>query len=270
MTKPDGWGGDVFPAKNFVDGVGNTFVHTSCYTVPWIEVDLGKITTIDKIVILNRKDCCQNRIIGSTVSILDEDRAPVYISNAITVTAKSYTWLPSSPKVQIGDNLLVPENYSLSFNIYPMGTIRAWANVLHYTFTNSDSGRMPALMLYPNTLFLHVRFSTVNNLEEGLEIYNPLTANATTTVRVEAVGKMVSVYYNDTLQKSVLLQGNRMSGYADRYINNDPLFATAKATINKVEMKSITDFSDPLKTNTSLTIKTNDTWYSLQPCVSNM
>jgi hypothetical protein len=82
-----------------VDGIGNTFVHTSCQGVPWIEVDLGNTTRIDRIVVWNRKDVGQSRSIGSRLTILGEDRAPVYISNTITSTAKIYKWLPSSPAI---------------------------------------------------------------------------------------------------------------------------------------------------------------------------
>ena len=93
------WRRDEYPAKNLVDGIGNSFVHTSCHAIPWIEVDLGNTTTLDRIVVWNRKDNGQARILGARLTILSEDRAPVYISNTIDSTAKIYKWLPSSPQV---------------------------------------------------------------------------------------------------------------------------------------------------------------------------
>jgi len=100
-TKPDGFGGDVFPNRNFVDGRGDSFVHTSCNSVPWIQVDLGKTTTIYKVVVWNRNDCCQSRILGTKLTVLNEDQEFVYISNQINTTNQTYTWLPPDPNVKV-------------------------------------------------------------------------------------------------------------------------------------------------------------------------
>jgi hypothetical protein len=176
--------------------------------------------------------------------------------------------LPSSPAILTdGDYVLVPENYSLSFTIKPSGIIKTWTNVLLYTNNNGYSGRIPGILLFPNSLFMHIRFNTQKDWNEGLEIYNPLPLNATTTVRIEAIGKTVTVYFNDTLQRSVILQGSRISGYADRYVN-DPWTPSANAVVNNIDMKPITEFSDALQTSTSLTVKA-DTAYSLQPCLAD-
>jgi hypothetical protein len=97
VTKSSGYEGDIFPSQNFVNQKGlvhYNFVHSSCYDVPWIEVDLGSVVRIHKIVVWNRVDCCQSRIVGTTLSILDNDREKVYISNPIRTTNQSYTWLP--------------------------------------------------------------------------------------------------------------------------------------------------------------------------------
>jgi hypothetical protein len=76
VVKPDGWQGDVFPVRNFIDGSaggnGSSFVHTSCNNIPWIEVDLRQMVSIYKIVIVNRHDCCWPRILGTRLEIFDE------------------------------------------------------------------------------------------------------------------------------------------------------------------------------------------------------
>jgi hypothetical protein len=52
-----------------------------------------------RIVITNRRDCCQSRTIGAKLVILDDKRTPVYRSDAITETSSTYTWFPPSPNI---------------------------------------------------------------------------------------------------------------------------------------------------------------------------
>jgi hypothetical protein len=97
-----GYWGNIYPEVNFVNQKGNywgNFVHSSCGDVPWIEVDLGSTVRIHKIVVWNRADCCQSRILGTILSILDDNREKIYISNPIQTTNQSYTWLPPSGTV---------------------------------------------------------------------------------------------------------------------------------------------------------------------------
>ena len=94
-----GWGGsDWFPSRNFVDGIGLGFVHTSGNEIPWIQIDLGSEMPIYKIVIMNRGDCCKERILGSILSISNEKEV-VYTSNPISSTNTIYSWYPTKPDV---------------------------------------------------------------------------------------------------------------------------------------------------------------------------
>jgi hypothetical protein len=100
VTKPSGWGNpDVFPGKYFVDGVGNSFVHTSCGEVPWVMVDLGAIRPIYKIVLTNRRDCCLERVKGAVMMILDSQMKSVYQSSPILTVNQTYTFFPPSKNV---------------------------------------------------------------------------------------------------------------------------------------------------------------------------
>lgn len=99
VTKPSSWGNDYFPTRNFVDGVGNSFVHTSCGDVPWIEVDMGSITPMFRIVVTNRKDCCAERILGTKLVILNEKRERIYTSDPIAISSQTYTWFPPETAV---------------------------------------------------------------------------------------------------------------------------------------------------------------------------
>lgn len=92
------WGG-IFPEPNFVNGSGNTFVHSSCGDVPWVMVDLGAMTPIYKVFLTNRKDCCLERVIGTTMIILNDQMKPVYNSAPIISVNQTYTYFPPSTGV---------------------------------------------------------------------------------------------------------------------------------------------------------------------------
>ena len=106
VTKSSGYQGDMFPNRNFVDGNTNNFVHTSCYDVPWIIVDLnpnGPMVDIFKIVVFNRVDCCQSRVLGTVLEIYNAGGASaanrIYVSDPIRTTNHTYTWFPPSPAI---------------------------------------------------------------------------------------------------------------------------------------------------------------------------
>jgi hypothetical protein len=99
VRKSSGYFGDSFPNQNYVDGAGNAFVHSSCGDIPWIQVDLGSVKPIYKVVIVNRKDCCQSRIHGSKLIIYDGNGAPTYNSQEIVSINQTYTWFPPSTTV---------------------------------------------------------------------------------------------------------------------------------------------------------------------------
>jgi len=55
--------------------------NSACTASPsggWWEVDLGKLVNVKKIVIYNRPDCCQDRLNGTTVSVIDRNQNTVW------------------------------------------------------------------------------------------------------------------------------------------------------------------------------------------------
>jgi len=137
VTKSSGYQGDTYPSANFVNGRGDTFVHSSCYDVPWIQIDLGSPMSIYKIVVVNRKDCCQSRINGTTLYVLDNDSAPVYISNPITSTNTVYTWFPPSPTVFVDRSEDMPK-VERNRNIPPPGYSQGVCNPGYYDSTKGN------------------------------------------------------------------------------------------------------------------------------------
>jgi len=108
---------------HLVDGNKKNFAHTMGVTeteYDSIKIDLGATKKIKKIVVTNRKDCCQDRINGVKLEILDNTGENVKTSptinvaagttahNAYTLTFPANTWSgTSSPMdfVTIGDAL---------------------------------------------------------------------------------------------------------------------------------------------------------------------
>jgi len=79
------------PWANLTDGNFNNFAHTSGNGKSFIEVDLGAVKEIAKIVIMNRKSCCQDRLGGAKLVLLDGSRAnvkttPVIVSSKMKLT----------------------------------------------------------------------------------------------------------------------------------------------------------------------------------------
>lgn len=97
ITKSSGFGGDQFPVGNFVDGNNSNFVHTSCNDAPWIQLDFGRMIPISKIVLRNRQDCCQERINGLVLTILDNSNNVVYTANPISQTHMVITYTTNTP-----------------------------------------------------------------------------------------------------------------------------------------------------------------------------
>jgi len=91
-----------FSPNHIVNQRGNqwyNFAHTSGSDIPWLEVDLGAMTRIHKIVLWNRQDCCQSRILGMVLSVLNNEKEAVYLSNPIKTANQTYTWFPPNGEV---------------------------------------------------------------------------------------------------------------------------------------------------------------------------
>ena len=65
------YNGGAYPASNCVDGDMGTF----CVNEGpggWLEIDMGSLYPIGKIEVVNRLDCCSNRIVGASISTWTE------------------------------------------------------------------------------------------------------------------------------------------------------------------------------------------------------
>lgn len=92
----DGYG---FTGAEAVDGEPATFSHTGDGdTAPWWEVALPADYAIDSVTLLNRADCCAERLYNVVVTVLD-DGAPVWTSDTVNPVADTDT--PTSPGTSV-------------------------------------------------------------------------------------------------------------------------------------------------------------------------
>lgn len=140
VSKSSGYQGDMFPGRNFVDGdTGQTynFVHTSCGDVPWVQVDLGSMIDIHRVVVYNRVDCCQSRILGTVLQILNDQNELIYVSNPINSVNQNYTWFPPNSAIQVDQ----PEDMNLIVRDAP-GTW-SWADSVAQAKAAGKDARLP-------------------------------------------------------------------------------------------------------------------------------
>ena len=85
-----------------------------------------------------------------------------------------------------------------------------------------------------------MRVATKSNVNEGIDASTgSLPLNATTNVRVEAFGRALLLFFNNTFDSMVTVSADRFSGAATLYIS-DPWHIPASASIGSYQMKSIT------------------------------
>jgi hypothetical protein len=63
------YAGGKYPAKNALDGNPNTFTVSDIQVGGWWEVQFTQPYLIDRVRVLNRKDCCGDRLAGTMVFV---------------------------------------------------------------------------------------------------------------------------------------------------------------------------------------------------------
>ena len=82
-----------FPATNAIDGNFNNFAHTSNNMGSYIQLAFSSPVTIGKIIIGNRTDCCQVRMIGTSLQLFSTTPSSPDVANIpITDTRGTYTF----------------------------------------------------------------------------------------------------------------------------------------------------------------------------------
>jgi hypothetical protein len=88
VTQSSFFNASSFPAANLVDGNPATFAHTKTGDKEWIKITLASDMPITKIIIANRTDCCQDRMIGVVLTILNAANASVFTQTFTSALAE--------------------------------------------------------------------------------------------------------------------------------------------------------------------------------------
>ena len=94
-------------------------------------------------------------------------------------------------------------------------------------------------------------FATNKSVNEGISSsFSALPINCLTKVRVEAVGRDVHLYLNNTLDSAVQLSSERVFGDAILYVS-DPWHPAAVGSISSINMVPITSMTQAIVSHSS-------------------
>jgi hypothetical protein len=85
---------DYYNPSKLVDNNVNTLSHTDSTrgTQQSMSIDLTSPIAVSKLVIQNRRDCCQDRILGSTLELIGSNGSVVWSSQPISTVEQTYTF----------------------------------------------------------------------------------------------------------------------------------------------------------------------------------
>ena len=117
----------------------------------------------------------------------------------------------------------IPADWTLSFQITPLGISSGWTNVLWFMDKDTTAdvlprSRMIAIWFHPGTTQLHVRIGTDVDWNAGVDPTATLPLNAATVVKIEAFGQTVRISFNNQEVASAVLSGTRLSGFAHLFV----------------------------------------------------
>ena len=107
--------------ENLNNGVLADYAHTTGGGPGHIQLDLGAMKTISEIVLVNRKDCCQEEIVGKKLQIFTSEDDPDSLVGEIEITdvRMVYSWTPT--KTMFNDQAL-PDGVSATNTWIAKGT----------------------------------------------------------------------------------------------------------------------------------------------------
>jgi len=132
----------------------------------------------------------------------------------------------------------IPANYSLSFDLTPLGISNQWSNIFHVTKTDNDGSRMPGVWVVPGTTKLHIRVGKEDQANDGVIGTFNLPMFETTRVVIELFGNRSLIYFNNSIAGYYSLLGSRDIGLAT-FLVSDPWYPAANFLLGNVTVSEI-------------------------------
>lgn len=162
-------------------------------------------------------------------------------STSKTIINSSYLTLSKSSLITSFD---ITENYKIDMIIHPTGKIGGWSNIIHSTIDGNNccgpKSRLPGIWFFSNTTRLHIRTSTMEVGNFGLDPNVELPLNKDTRVIITVSGNKLRVQLSGgiTYDNTIPISINRYSGRVKFYAS-DPWYNSSIAKIKDVKWTNI-------------------------------
>ena len=160
------------------------------------------------------------------------------------------------------NSLAMTKDYKLQFVITPRAIEGNWANIIHFTSTDSDWGqtgcRTPAIWFWPGNLKLHVRIGGYGDFNYGIDI-DGCQLNKESSFSLECRGSSVTIILDGKTTNATQPTG-RFTGNVKVYGSN-PWYVSANASIKNVGLQLFegTKVEEPAINGKIVWLDANDT-----------
>ena len=133
--------------------------------------------------------------------------------------------------------------FDISFDIRPFGTISSWASIIHLTRGQDNTkygDRVPGVWFQPGSGRLHI-CSAINNNKANCYSDKTNLPNRFTRVRIfqkrDSKGRFVYVIVINSSIRRILANKAPATFYNVRYYLGDPWYKPAKALVKNIQIK---------------------------------
>jgi hypothetical protein len=144
----------------------------------------------------------------------------------------------------LASNLQMTEDFILTMDITPRGTVGNWASIIHFT-TGPDccalGNRAPGLWFYPNTTKLLINLDDSNNVQT-VDPSNTLTIGKTSTLKIECKGPSVTVTLDDVITRHST--ASRYQGVIQSVYGSDPWYPAANCSVDNLCLRTTSNAVD--------------------------
>ncbi|MDD2598787.1 MAG: lamin tail domain-containing protein [Kiritimatiellae bacterium] len=240
VSQSSNFGGSAYPASNAIDNDPNTFTHTDDIANSYWMATFLQPTPVDRIELVNRNSCCDNRMNGLVLRFLDENNQTIEVTN-ISNPGLGGTWsyeplnTVTAKYVRVG---LENNNKNGGNNYYvTLAEVRMYAD--NYTPpafpTNNLALNKDSYMLRLNDSLppaangndgnLNSETTTLDNTVGGFWEVDLGTEYAITNVMIVPANNSASGIYGTTL---TLFDTNHDAVYSQHLSGSVPPFCTIK------------------------------------------
>merc|ERR1719464_1556743 len=129
--------GAIYSASNCIDGDTSTMCHGGSASYDWLQIDLGSAKEIKSVLVVNRDDCCRDRIDGAVLSLfclddikcedIPESTTQQWIIHADSDTANVLFDVKCADACEC--SLTAWQHGGMTGDVYTVTEVGSWVNV---------------------------------------------------------------------------------------------------------------------------------------------